>query len=297
MTEELTAPAPQPASRAAVRWPSDRIRGVRTLNLGEDIPLGELPDLSANPSALAHEVIERWLIRQISEQRFSVGDRLPPESKLAEALGVSRMTLRQSLASLETRGVLERRRGRGGGTFVVEPKIECDLTGLAGFTEQMRRANVRAGARMVSVATVAARRNVAQHLSLPRGSRVHEVVRVRSANRQPIALERSYLPVPTFPDLLEHRLTGSLYSLMTRHYGQAPHTADESLDAVASGEEEAGLLRVEVGSPLLLIERTAYTAAGLPVEYALDLYRPDRARITVRTGIGTNAADVVAVTK
>jgi len=297
VTVPKEAPAPEPPGRARVRWADDRIRVVRTLRLGEDIRAEDLPDLAAEPGGLAHEIIEAWLVRQISEQRFCVGDRLPAESSLAEALGVSRMTLRQSLASLETRGVLQRKRGRGGGTFIVEPKVECDLTGLAGFTQQMRRANVRAGARMVSAETITARPSVAQQLSLSRGSKVHEVVRVRSANRQPIALERSYLPVAVFPDLLAHRLTGSLYQLMTKHYGQAPHTADESLDAIAAAQEEAELLRVEAGSPLLSIERTAYTAAGLPVEYALDLYRPDRARITVRAGIGPGAADVQAVTR
>ena len=75
------------------------------------------------------------------------GDKLPREETLAARLGVSRMTLRQALAALERHGTIVRKPGRLGGTFVAEPKIVCDLTGLMGFTEQMRRAHVRAGAR------------------------------------------------------------------------------------------------------------------------------------------------------
>ena len=70
---------------------------------------------------------------------------------------------------------------------------------------------------------------------------------------------------------------------MGRSYDQAPHTSTESLQPVIATRDEAELLRVEAGAPLMLIERTAFTVAGLPVECAFDLYRADRARITVRS--------------
>ena len=105
-----------------------------------------------------------------------------------------------------------RKPGRLGGTFVAEPRIVCDLTGLAGFTEQMRRAHVRAGARWCSAVTrPATARRTARALGLDRGDPVHEIVRVRSANREPLALEQACFPAALFPDLLDHRLTGSLY--------------------------------------------------------------------------------------
>ncbi len=259
----------------------------RSLAAG-DLRLEDLPDLSASTGAPAHQLIEQWLTRLISQRKLLVGDKLPAEGGLADGLGVSRMTLRQALATLEAKGLLQRRRGRNGGTFIAEPKIDCDLTGLAGFTEQMRRANVRAGARLVSATTVGAPGSVAQALGLQRGADVHEVVRVRSANREPLALERSYLPAELFPGLLGHSLSGSLYALMRRGYDQAPHTSTESLEPVVSTEHEARLLRVEEGAPLMLIERTAYTVTGLAVECAFDLYRADRTRITVRSALQPN---------
>jgi GntR family transcriptional regulator len=260
-----------------------RVCTVRTVSLEGDLRLEDLPDLGCTAGVPAYQVIEQWLGRLIFERNLLPGDKLPTESGLAAALGVSRMTLRQALASLEGRGVLERRRGRNGGTFIAAPKIDCDVTGLAGFTEQMRRANVRPGARLVSATTVGAPGSVAGALQVERGAEVHEVIRVRSANREPLALERSYFPARVFPDLLDQPLSGSLYALMQRKYRQEPHTSSESLEPVIASEDEAKLLRVEAGSPLMLIERTAYTVAGLPVECAFDLYRADRTRITVRT--------------
>ena len=241
----------------------------------------ELPGPTGTP---AHAVITGWLTELMGRGDLVEGDRLPREDQLAARLGVSRMTLRQALATLEAGGMLERRAGRQGGTFVREPRLECDLTGLAGFTEQMRRANLRAGARVVSAETVTANGTVARALSVPRGSKVHEVVRVRTVRREPLAVERSFFPITVFPDLLAHRLTGSLYELLARRYGQRPVSAAEALVPVTARQHEAALLKVEMSSPLMLIERTSFTAVGLAVEFARDLFRPDRIRISLRTG-------------
>ena len=84
----------------------------------------------------AHAQIERWLADAIRTGRFAPGHRLPPERDLAMRAGVSRMTLRQALDSLERRGLVERRVGRDGGTFVAEPKLE--LAGLSALSDQLR---------------------------------------------------------------------------------------------------------------------------------------------------------------
>jgi GntR family transcriptional regulator len=247
------------------------------------------PDLRADSPHPVHVRIVAWLTTAIGSGALVPGDKLPREEALAAALGVSRMTLRQALSTLESSGTIRRRPGRHGGTFVAQPKIVCDLTGLAGFTEQMRRANLRAGARVISATTQEASRRSAHALGLARHGLVHEIVRVRSANREPLALEQACFPAARFPDLLTHRLSGSLYSLLARKYDCAPHTATEVLEPVIASDSEAALLGVEVGSPLMLIERTAYTASGVAVEHARDVFRADRTRITLRTGLGPSA--------
>ena len=102
--------------------------------------LGSAPDLGEASSQPAHARIEQWLMAAIHDGVLVAGDKLPREELLAASLGVSRMTLRQALATLDGLDVIVRVPGRQGGTFAAEPRIVCDLTGLAGFTEQMRRA-------------------------------------------------------------------------------------------------------------------------------------------------------------
>lgn len=260
-----------------------------TVRAGDDL-LASAPDLSSSAGPPAHIRIEQWLMALIDGSTLMAGDKLPKEKDLAASLGVSRMTLRQSLGSLETRGVVERIPGRAGGTFIRQPRIECDITGLAGFTEQLRRGQVKASARIVSSDVVPASRSVAKALELAAESSVYEVVRVRSARGRPVVLERSYLPVDLFPGLLDKRLTGSLYTRMRRDYGLAPQAAREYLEPFIATDVEARLLGVGPGSALLLIERSARTASGQPVEFARDLFRPDQVRISVQTVAGESGA-------
>ncbi|WP_214317473.1 GntR family transcriptional regulator [Nonomuraea sediminis] len=239
------------------------------------------PELRRGTGVPAHVQIERWLQEAISAGEMAPGDRLPGERELAAGLGVSRMTLRQALATLEGKGVLIRVPGRNGGAFVAEPREEFDLTGLAGFTEQMRRAHLKAEATILVAATVRAPAKAARALELAQGSLVHEIVRIRSAGGSPVALEHSYFPAEPLPGLLEEDLSGSIYDIL-KHRDLSPHTAVEYLDPVIATPDQAGHLGIEPGAPLMRIERTAHTAAGIPVEHAHDLFRPDRVRISVQ---------------
>lgn len=239
--------------------------------------------VDADHAEPAYQQIEHWLMSLVGAGELDAGDKLPNEADLAKALGVSRMTLRQALAELGSRGVVERVPGRSGGTFIRKPTIECDITGLAGFTEQLRRGQVRASARVVSATCRAAGAGAGKALQVSPGAPVFELVRVRTAHRRPLALERSVLPADLFPGLLDGSLTGSLYTRMHREYDLAPHTATEFLEPFVADDESARLLDVDAGSALLRIERLACSATGRPVEWASDLFRPDRVRIMVRT--------------
>src|SRR5580692_10137966 len=108
------------------------------------------PVIVRGPGATVHGQIEDWLAGEIAVGALMPGDRLPTEHDLAAWFGVSRMTLRHALAELARRGLVTRAVGRRGGTFVAAPKLEQDLTTLAGFSEQLRRHGMVAGARVLS---------------------------------------------------------------------------------------------------------------------------------------------------
>ena len=190
------------------------------------------------------------------------------------------MTLRHALAELARRGLVTRTVGRRGGTFVAAPKLEQDLTTLAGFSEQLRRHGMVAGARVLSASPREA--DPAAQAALGTDA-VYEIQRVRLADGKPVALERSLFPAARFPGLLDLPLDGSLYELLEAHYGLRPHRARESLEPVTAGAREADVLELGIGAPLMQVERTAYARSGEPLEFARDLFRGDRTRIVLWT--------------
>jgi GntR family transcriptional regulator len=242
------------------------------------------PDLHGGADVPAHARISGWLEELIASQTLQAGDRLPAEVEFADALGVSRMTLRQALAAIEGKGLIDRRRGRAGGNFVAAPRFEFDHATLPGFTEQMRRMRVAAGAQVLRARTVRPAADVREHLGLSRDARVHELLRARSADGEPIVLEEAYVPVAVVPELLSADLTGSLYALL-RARGAAPFAADEQIEATRADQWQAGVLGIEPGDPLLLITRTARTEEGVAVEFSRDYHRWDRTRIRITSRV------------
>ena len=227
----------------------------------------EPPAVSLGPTARA---ARDALLAEIADGRPGPGERLGAERELAERLGVSRSTIRAALADLERNGVIRRTRGRAGGIFVAERKVERDLSSLAGLPAYLRRQGFQADA------------DAEGALALPPGALVLEVVRVRLADGEPISLERALFPAERFPDLLDRSLSGSLYELLESRYGLVPGEAEERIEVVAAGTAEARLLEVRRGAPLLAVARTAWDADGRAFERSHDLFRADRARIVVR---------------
>ena len=246
--------------------------------------------VSLGPTALA---ARDRLLADIGAGRPGPGERLGAERELAERLGVSRSTIRAALGDLERGGAVRRRRGRAGGIFVAERKVERDLTSLAGLPAYLRRQGFASDARVLSTATVEADAETAAALGLPAAVLVLEIVRVRLADGEPISLERALFPAERFPGLLDHSLGGSLYELLETRYAVVPGEAEERIEVVAAGAAEARLLELRRGAPLLAVARTAWDADGRAFERSHDLFRADRARIVVRARASPAAPTVV----
>jgi GntR family transcriptional regulator len=232
----------------------------------------------------AHAQIEASLEQTLDRGTFAAGDRLPPERELAEHFGVSRMTLRQALGTLERRGRLRRSKGRHGGTFVAAPKLE--LAGTSALSDQLRGLGVAAGARVLS-----ALERDAEPDETFLGPRVFAIDRVRLANGEPVALERTTYPADVFPGLLDEPLDGSLYELIRRRYRDVPVRTVERLEPALARPDEAEALGIEPGAPVMLVERTAYSATGRAVERSHDVFRGDRTRVVWESTIRSTGPD------
>jgi GntR family transcriptional regulator len=208
------------------------------------------------------------------------GALLPSERLLAERYGVARATVTQAVDGLVARGLVYR--VHGSGTFVAEPKFRQPLT-LTSFTEDMRARGMTPGSVVRSQAVVPASEVVARHLALVPGSPVVHLERVRTADGEPMALERTHLPAQRLPGLESADLTdASLYELLERTWGVRVADADQWASVVRLTDDEAALLQVTPGYPALLFQRVTRDPGGTPVEYVRSLYRGDRYEVHTR---------------
>src|SRR6266511_3099715 len=160
---------------------------------------------------------------------------LPSERLLAQRYGVARATVTQAIDGLVSRGLVYR--VHGSGTFVAEPKFRQPLT-LTSFTEDMRARGMTPGSVVRSQAIVPASEVVARHLALVSGTPVVHLERVRTADGEPMALERTHLPAQRLSVLEAANLTAaSLFDLMDRTWGVRVLLPDTAPTAVRCGED------------------------------------------------------------
>jgi len=202
-------------------------------------------------------------------------DQLPSEHELSRIFSVSRSTVRQALQSLEADGLIYRRQGLG--SFVCDRRVAQGLVHLTDFAQDMQRAGIRALSRILRQEIAGAVPEVAEALGVEAGTPVYRLDRLRLGDGEPIALDLTWLP-PAYGRLLEgHDLTTlTLYQLLEGEYAIPILSGRYRLSAVAAGPEEAQVLAIHPGDPLLLIERTSRTLEGRPVYVQRRYYRPDR---------------------
>ena len=247
------------------------------MSLASDFVLD--PPASASPVPLHYQIREQISLA-ISGGRLVPGDLLPPEEDLAAQASVSRTTIRQALAALVHEGLIERKRGKG--SWVVEPRIDQQLTELTGFVEDMLSHGLEPEARVLSTEVVSADIIVAGELGIPEGAGAVRIERVRLADRRPILFDVSHLPLEIGQRVINEDLRKRPIFEILEDLGIALNEANYHIRAVAAEVPMATHLRVRRGTPLLMIERTTYSRDGAPVDYENLYYRADRMTFSLR---------------
>jgi len=232
-----------------------------------------------------YQRIARRLERQIGSGELQSGDRLPSERQIADELGASRMTARQALKSLERRGLVETRLGRG--VFVTHPLIEKESRTLHGFTEEMQRGGRKVTSVVLDAGAGASDPEVSRALDIAEHTLVHRLVRVRLVDGEPLAVERTELPVALAPGLLDRWDFGqdSLYRVLREEYGAVPSEAEETVRADLADATITSALHIPVTAPVLKFTRRTFDSAGRPLEYVRSVYRADSFTMRVRLTI------------
>ncbi|MGS5088433.1 GntR family transcriptional regulator [Hydrogenophaga sp. A37] len=252
--------------------------------IGVDAPLSPAADMASGAVLGApafsplYQQIKSLILRSLQAGEWKPGDMIPSEFDLAARFRVSQGTVRKAIDELATDNLLVRRQGKG--TFVAthaEQHIQYRFLRLlpdAGSLE----AQGPAERRIIECRRLRAPAEVARQLELRTGDALFQVKRVLAFSGTPAILEDIWLPGVTFKGLNLETLShdkGPMYALFEAQFGVRMVRAVEKLKAVAADADAAALLGVDVGHPLLSVERLAYTYNDVPMELRRGLYRTE----------------------
>lgn len=197
---------------------------------------------------------------------------LPTERELQENYGISRDTVRRAVGHLMKKGLVYNLQGSG--TFVADRQTNTKSPRLISFTEDMRARGSRPSSHTLSCSKIGAPAGIARDLKIEVGSPVLRIVRLRSADGAPMALERAHFLPEAFAHL-EPALAGSLDAQLTDN-GYRVMSATQEVSATNLTKDEAELLQLPAGAAALRVHLIGYTLRGLAVESTETMYRADR---------------------
>lgn len=219
-------------------------------------------------------------LAQILEQKilsgeFKPGDSLPSENDLGKEYNLSRMTVRKCLNILAERGLVSAHPGRG--TFVSCPALDRSVFIIEEYNKEMSRRGLTPEARLIAVNVLKATDEIIEKLELKSNERVLYIFRQLLADNTPMAIERKYMRFNKGRPILENELQYKAFSeVISMHNEVLPVRSRMLMRPSLAEKEDASLLQVPPGSPVLCLEQYLYANDETAVGWGFFIFRGDR---------------------
>ncbi len=226
------------------------------------------------PTPLYHQVY-LVLRDKIISGEYTFETSLLSEQETSDMFGVSRITAKRALNELAEDGFVKRERGRG--TRVIyhapTPPVQANVEGLL---ENLLVMGLETQVRVKSFEYVKPDLAVKRALQCDEECLVQRAVRVRYLEEEPFSYLTTYVPEQIGRSYNRDDLANRpLLSLLERT-GVVVGRAEQTISATLADSKVFAALGLELGSPLLSIQRIVYGQDEKPVEFIKALYRPDR---------------------
>ena len=237
-----------------------------------------------------HEQIAHQLRREIREDYFQEGDKLPSEKRLCEYFQVSRITVRRALQTLENESLIYKKQGLG--AFVMARNNESPLIQLTDFAEDLKKAGYQATSKIICFKKTKEKVNINPKLGLSPTSQLMKLERIRYANDKIVAFDQTWLAGSygqlLFDEDLEHK---TIYEILEEKY-EIPITAGSyTFTAVNATKEIAQHMGLGESAALLCIERCSKTLGNKRVYYQYRYLNPTFIRYEIELNRDESSLD------
>lgn len=240
-----------------------------------------LPELTANRIRM-----------MINRGELPPGTQLPNEIELAEAIGVSRGTVRSALSLLQQHGLIWRRQGVG--SFVSEiPILQNRLDINLGVTDLIESMGLQPGSKVLKIEIIPADQDLARQLDLSEGRPLVSVRRIRTADEKPVVASVDIFPVSlleggpekmTFQELeKEIEKKHSIYRIFENRLSLMLEYGLAKLRPVKMSAQTLKQLGLDLppGSVMLYLEQVDYDRNRRPVVISYEYHVPDFCEFTI----------------
>ena len=200
---------------------------------------------------------------------------VPNEKQIMALYQVSRITAKRALNELADAKYVTRQRGKGTRVRDQLPDAPLEIQS-DDLIESMVQMGQQTDAEVLEFTYIKAPSHVAIHLNCAAGDIVQMAVRVRRYKGKPFSYIVSYVPEHIGNSYSRADLGGQPLFELIEKQGIKLTRAAHSVNAVLADPIVAPVLGVDIGSPLLSVNKIIYDQDDRPVEYLADLYRPDR---------------------
>lgn len=221
----------------------------------------------------AYVKIRDQIKRDIDEQVWKVGERLPSERDLAEEFEVSRMTLRQAVSLLVDEGVLERRVGSG--TFVASTRVQEKMRGTTSFTEIIKSQGKEPSSQLISYRRTIPNEQEVEKLGIKKTDNIIRMERVRYADRIPVVYEVASVPEKFIKNFKKEEVTSHFFQTLEEH-GYKIGKSHQTIYARLAKEKIAQYLEIPKGHAILGLTQVSYLDDGTAFEYVKSQYVGER---------------------
>ena len=227
--------------------------------------------------------VQEIIISRIESHEYLPGEMIPSERVLAEMYGVSRQAIRNAIDELVNRHYLVRMQGKG--TFVKKPDYNKVAFGVlnesenASFTSLVRNFGIEISNKLLGTGIIQGYSYYANKLNLSQDDSIYGIHRIRLGNKEPLAIEYTYLPAELFPDVNDYNFERiSLYDYMASK-GHLPIYFQETMMMIEAGEKLQTQLQLQDNTIVNYIELIGFDQSGHLVEYTESYSRPDKLEV------------------